>query len=46
MQTYRAPVQIDAQKQVLRRIRELTRQDFPENTIQIDDNGWIRKSTQ
>jgi poly-gamma-glutamate capsule biosynthesis protein CapA/YwtB (metallophosphatase superfamily) len=46
MQTYRAPVQIDPQNQVLRRIRELTRQDFPENTIQIDDNGWVRKSTQ
>jgi poly-gamma-glutamate capsule biosynthesis protein CapA/YwtB (metallophosphatase superfamily) len=46
MQTYRAPVQIDAQKQVLMRIRELTRQDFPENSIQIDDNGWVRKSTQ
>jgi poly-gamma-glutamate capsule biosynthesis protein CapA/YwtB (metallophosphatase superfamily) len=46
IQTYRAPVQIDSQKQVLKRIRELTRQDFPENTIQIDDNGWVRKSTQ
>jgi 2',3'-cyclic-nucleotide 2'-phosphodiesterase (5'-nucleotidase family) len=46
MQTHQAPVKVDKQKQVLGRIRELTRQDFPENTIQIDDDGWVSKSTQ
>jgi len=45
-QTYRSPVKIDSQKQVLRRIQELTKQDFPDNPVQIDDNGWVKKSTQ
>jgi Bacterial capsule synthesis protein PGA_cap len=45
IQSYRSPVKIDSQKQVLKRIQELTRQDFPESTIQISENGWVRKST-
>jgi hypothetical protein len=45
IQSYRSSVKIDEQKQVLKRIRELTLEDFPENSVQIDDNGWVRKST-
>ncbi len=45
-QSYRGSVMIDGQKQVLKRIQELSRQDFPENPIQIDNNGWVRKSTE
>jgi poly-gamma-glutamate capsule biosynthesis protein CapA/YwtB (metallophosphatase superfamily) len=45
IQSYRSPVKIDSQKQVLKRIQELTRKDFPESTIQISENGWVRKPT-
>lgn len=45
-QTYRSPVKIDSQKQVLKRIQELSRQDFPDNPVQFDDNGWVKKSTR
>lgn len=45
IQSYRSGVKIDSQKQVLKRIQELTRQDFPENNIQISENGWVKKST-
>jgi len=45
IQSYRSPVKIDSQKLVLKRIQELTRQDFPESTIQISDTGWVKKST-
>jgi poly-gamma-glutamate capsule biosynthesis protein CapA/YwtB (metallophosphatase superfamily) len=44
-QTYRGPVMIDPERQVLKRIQELTRQDFPECDIQIDHLGWVKKST-
>lgn len=44
-QTNRSPVRIDSQKQVIKRIQELTKQDFPEVKMTIDDNGWIKKST-
>lgn len=44
-QTNRAPVHLDPQKQVIKRIQELTKQDFPEVKLTIDDNGWINKST-
>lgn len=44
-QTPRAAVKIDTQNQVLHRIRQLTREDFPESTIEIDDAGWVLKST-
>jgi hypothetical protein len=42
-QTYRSPVKIDSQNQVLKRITELTKTDFPESTIQIDEKGWVFK---
>ncbi len=43
IQTYRSPVKIDTQKQVLKRIQELTRADFPESKIQISETGWVLK---
>jgi len=46
IQTYRTAVKLDSQKQVLKRIQELARQDFPDNPVEIDDNGWVKKSTQ
>jgi poly-gamma-glutamate capsule biosynthesis protein CapA/YwtB (metallophosphatase superfamily) len=39
-------VMIDSQKQALKRIQTLTREDFPENTLIIDEEGWIKKSTR
>jgi len=45
IQTNRSPVKIDSQKQVLKRIQELTSKDFPESTIQISENGWVMKPT-
>ncbi len=45
-QTTLGPVSIDSQKQVLKRIQQLTKQDFPETRIEIDDNGWVKKSTK
>lgn len=44
-QTNRSSVHIDPQKQVIKRIQELTKQDFPEVKMTIDDNGWIKKTT-
>ena len=44
-QTNRSSVHIDPQKQVIKRIQELSKQDFPEVKMTIDDNGWIKKST-
>jgi len=43
IQTYRSSVKIDPQNQVLKRIKELTKSDFPESTIQIDEKGWVLK---
>lgn len=40
-QSYGAGVQIDPEKQVIKKIQELTKKDFPESRIQIDDNGLI-----
>jgi len=40
-QTYGAGVQIDPEKQVIKKIQELTKKDFPESGIRIDDNGLI-----
>jgi poly-gamma-glutamate capsule biosynthesis protein CapA/YwtB (metallophosphatase superfamily) len=45
-QTMLGPVSIDPQKQVLKRIQQLTKQDFPETRIKIGDNGWVTKSTK
>jgi len=43
-QTPRSSVKIDSQKQVLKRIQQLTREDFPECSVEIDDSGWVLKS--
>jgi poly-gamma-glutamate capsule biosynthesis protein CapA/YwtB (metallophosphatase superfamily) len=40
-QTYGGGVKIDPQKQVTRIIQELTKKDFPESPIRIDENGLI-----
>jgi poly-gamma-glutamate capsule biosynthesis protein CapA/YwtB (metallophosphatase superfamily) len=40
-QTYEAGVQIDPQRQVIKKIQELTKKDFPESKIQIAENGFI-----
>ncbi|MBK7653544.1 MAG: CapA family protein [Flammeovirgaceae bacterium] len=45
MQTARSNIKIDSQKQVLKRIRELTKEDFPECSLTIDDLGWVNYST-
>jgi poly-gamma-glutamate capsule biosynthesis protein CapA/YwtB (metallophosphatase superfamily) len=45
-QTFRAPVKMDAQLQVLKRIQQLTREDFPESTLKINDDGWVLPSTK
>jgi hypothetical protein len=45
-QTFYGPVMLDHQKQVLKRIQLLTKQDFPESKIDIDNDGWVRKSTK
>lgn len=45
-QTTLGPVSIDPQKQVLKRIQQLTKQDFPETRVEIDDSGWVRKPTK
>ncbi|GIL21763.1 MAG: hypothetical protein BroJett042_02760 [Bacteroidota bacterium] len=44
-QTFRAPVKMDTQLQVLKRIQQLTREDFPESTLKINDDGWVLPST-
>ncbi len=44
-QTNRSSVHVDPQKQVIKRIQELTKEDFPEVKVTIDGNGWIKKST-
>lgn len=41
VQTYGTGVKIDPEKQVIRRIQELTKKDFPESRVHIDDNGLI-----
>lgn len=40
-QTYEKGVSIDPVKLVIKKIQELTKKDFPESPIQIDDNGLI-----
>ena len=40
-QTYDTGVRVDPQNQVIKIIRELTKKDFPETQIQIDENGLI-----
>ncbi len=45
-QTFMSGVKVDSQKQVLKDIQALTKSDFPECDLIIDDNGWVRKSTK
>ena len=45
VQNFHAPVSIDAQNMALKKIKELTENDFKDTTLSIDDNGWIKKST-
>lgn len=40
-QSYGTGVRIDPQNQVIKKIQELTKKDFPESTIQIAENGLI-----
>jgi poly-gamma-glutamate capsule biosynthesis protein CapA/YwtB (metallophosphatase superfamily) len=40
-QSYATGVKIDNQKQVIHKIQELTKKDFPESKTHIDDNGII-----
>lgn len=40
-QTYETGVRVDPQNQVIKIIQELTKKDFPESQIQIDENGII-----
>jgi hypothetical protein len=40
-QTFEKGVQIDPDKRVVLVIKDLTKKDFPESEIQIDDNGLI-----
>jgi len=44
-QTNRSSVHVDLQKQVIERIQQLTKEDFPEVRVAIDGNGWIKRST-
>lgn len=41
MQSHTTGVQIDPAKSVIKIIQELSKKDFPESEIQIDDNGLI-----
>ncbi len=45
-QQHRGNVEIDAQKQVIQRIKTLTREDFPETPLIIQDDGWVYSSTK
>jgi hypothetical protein len=45
-QSFMAPVKLDSQNQVLKRIQELTKIDFPEGGLVIDNDGWVMKSTK
>jgi hypothetical protein len=40
-QSYATGVKIDSEKRVIHKIQELTKKDFPESKIRIDDNGLI-----
>jgi hypothetical protein len=40
-QTYETGVKIDTSKRVIRIIQELSKKDFPESPVRIDDNGLI-----
>ena len=44
-QTPRGAVHLDSEKRVIKRIQQLTREDFPEVPITIDEDGWVYSST-
>lgn len=44
-QTPRSPVKIDPEKRVIKRIQQLTKEDFADSATEIDDQGWVRTST-
>lgn len=46
LQTFRGPVKLDVNKSVLKRIQELTKQDFPDSRIEISDEGLVKKPTR
>jgi poly-gamma-glutamate capsule biosynthesis protein CapA/YwtB (metallophosphatase superfamily) len=41
IQSYETGVQIDSEKRVIKIIQDLSKKDFPESPVQIDDNGLI-----
>lgn len=45
-QSHMAPVRIDPQGKVIKRIRELTIEDFPDSLLTISDDGWVHYSTK
>ncbi len=45
-QSFLSSVKLDPQNQVLKRIQELTKSDFPDGGVTIDSAGWIKKSTK
>lgn len=45
-QRFRGNVEIDPQKLVIQRIEALTREDFPETPLIIQDDGWVFSSTK
>ena len=40
-QSYGTGVRVDPQNQIIKKIQELTKKDFPESTITIAENGLI-----
>ncbi len=44
-QQFYSNVMIDPKMQALKRIQVLSHEDFPENKLIIDENGWVIKST-
>ncbi len=41
-----SPVRIDSLGRVIKRMQELTTEDFPETVIEIGDDGWVKYSTK
>ena len=41
IQNHSVVVKIDGEKRVIKIIQELSKKDFPESPVQIDDNGLI-----
>jgi poly-gamma-glutamate capsule biosynthesis protein CapA/YwtB (metallophosphatase superfamily) len=45
-QSFLSSVKLDFENKVLKKIQELTKTDFPEGELSIDNVGWIMKSTK